>query len=54
MIYSNLYKKWIATCMKCDLALINFEAMSIQYYDYEILTGYFIIYAEMLKVWKMY
>ena len=59
MIYSNLYKEWIATCMKCGLALINFEAsadnyhknvVGIKYYDYEILKGCFIINADMLKV----
>ena len=50
MIYSSFYKKWIATCMKCQLALTNFETRSNQkdvskliFYDYQILKKYFII-----------
>ena len=45
--------------MRCNLALINFEAsaynyytkiIKINYYDYEILTKYFIIDTEMIQV----
>ena len=43
MIYSNFYKKWIATCMKYQLALINFETSANQkdvtklnVYEYQI------------------
>ena len=50
MIYSNFYKKWIATCIRCQLALINFKTSSNQkevsklnFYDYQILNKYFII-----------
>ena len=44
MIYSNFHKKWIATCMKCQLASTNFETSANQkdvtkliFYDYQIL-----------------
>ena len=44
MIYSNLFKNWIATCMTCGLALINFEASEYEkpklYYDYDILKRF--------------
>ena len=56
MIYCNLYKTWIATCMKCSLALINFEASANQYtipktfYDYDILKKYFIMDVDLLIV----
>ena len=50
MIYSNFYKKWIATCMKFQLALIIFETSANQkdvtklnFYDYQILKKYYII-----------
>ena len=50
MIYSNFYKKWIATCMKYQLALINFETSANQkdvtklnVYEYQILKKYLII-----------
>ena len=47
MLYSNFYNKWIATCMRCNLALINFdtsvnsekflrELFNKKYYNYQI------------------
>ena len=59
MFYSNFYKEWIATCMRCKLALINFEtsadhkvtnAFEQKYYDYKVLKTYFIIDHDMYKV----
>ena len=56
MIYSNFFKEWIATCMRCGLALINFQS-SIElyeipknFYDYDILKKYFILNADLLIV----
>ena len=56
MIYSNFFKNWIATCMRCGLALISFQS-SIElyeipkhFYDYDILKRYFIMDADMLIV----
>ena len=56
MIYSNFFKNWIATCMRCGLALINFESSANQFtipkdwYDYDILKKYFIIDVDLLIV----
>ena len=56
MIYSNLYKNWIATCMRCGLALINWEVYAQDYeipkyfYDYDIMKRYFIIDADFYKI----
>ena len=60
MIYSNFYQKWITTCMRCKLALINFDTSSNkdevmvaaqqQFYDYKILRKYFIIDHDIYKV----
>ena len=56
MIYSNFFKNWIATCMRCSLALINFESSANQFtipkdcYDYDILKKYFIMDVDMLIV----
>ena len=60
MIYSNFYKKWIATCMKCSNAILNFntiaysEQMEIvfkqKYYDLDFLNKYFIIDDDYFKV----
>ena len=54
MIYSNLFKNWIATCMRCGLALINCEAGEYEkpkiYYNYDILKRYFIMDANLLIV----
>ena len=55
MIYSNLYKTWISTCMKCDEALINFESGANEFvmprkYDYNILKKHFIMDVDWLKV----
>ena len=56
MIYSNLFKTWIATCVKCGFALINFEASANQFtipkkfYDYDILKKYFIMDVDLLIV----
>lgn len=54
MIYSNLFKNWIATCMTCGLALINFEASEYEkpklYYDYDILKRFFVMDADLLIV----
>ena len=55
MIYSNLYKTWISTCMKCGEALINFESSANEFvmprkYDYNILKKYFIMDVDLLKV----
>ena len=68
MIYSNFYKKWIATCMRCKLALINFETSANKkdvdkqnFYDYQILKKYFITDYYFIthlqgkkRLWKMY
>ena len=50
MIYSNFYKKWIATCMRCKLALIKFhsslnrkEIYEKDFYSYQFLKKYFLI-----------
>ena len=54
MIYSNFFKNWTATCMRCRLALINFESSANKftipkgYYDYDILKKYFIMDVDML------
>ena len=57
MIYSNFYKKWIATCMKCKLALIKFdsgvnseEIYKKNFYSYQFLKKYFLIDNEMYTV----
>ena len=57
MIYSNFYKKWIATCMKCKLALIKFdsgvnreEIYKKNFYSYQLLKKYFLIDNEMYTV----
>ena len=56
MIYSNFFKNWIATCMRCGLALINFQAsielyeVPKRFYDYDILKRYFVMNADMLIV----
>ena len=56
MIYSNFFKEWIATCMRCGLALINCESKIKLYqipkdwYDYDILKRYFILNADFLIV----
>ena len=55
MIYSNLYKTWIATCMKCNEALINFESSASEFaiprkYNYDILKRYFIMDVDFLIV----
>ena len=55
MIYSNLYKAWIATCMKCNEALINFESAAGEFamprkYSYDILKKYFIMDVDFLIV----
>ena len=60
MIYSNFYKKRVATCMRCKLALINFDtsggndsltvASEQQFYDYKILRKYFIIDHDIYRV----
>ena len=56
MKYSNFFKEWIATCMRCGLALINCESGMRRYeipkdrYDYDILKKYFILNANMLIV----
>ena len=57
MIYSNFYKKWIATCMRCKLEFINFETSANKkdvykqnFYDYQILKKYFIIDNDIYRV----
>ena len=55
MIYSNLDKTWISTCMNCGEALINFESSANEFvmprkYDYNILNKYFIMDVDWLKV----
>ena len=56
MIYSKFYGKWIATCMRCNLGLVNFNATANlleipnDYYDFDILKKYFIIDGDMLEV----
>ena len=57
MIYSNFYKKWIATCMRCKLALIKFdnnlnrkEIYKKDFYSYQFLKKYFLIDNEMYTV----
>ena len=56
MKYSNFYKSWIATCMKCGLALINWE-VSVQdyeipkyFYGYDVMKRYFIMDADFLRI----
>ena len=56
MKYSNFYKNWIATCMKCGLALINWE-VSVQdyeipkyFYDYDVMKRYFIMDPDFLRI----
>ena len=49
MIYSNFYKKWMASCMRCKLASINFETSADnkitnafeQKYDYKVLKIFY-------------
>ena len=57
MIYSNFYKKWIATCMKCKLALIKFdssvnteEIYKRNFYSNQFCKKYFIIDNDMYTV----
>ena len=57
MIYSNFYKKWIATCMRCKLALIKFdssrnreEIYKKDFYSYQFLKKYFLIDDDMYTV----
>lgn len=54
MKYSNFYNEWIVTCMRCHLALINFETSANKrdvsnkkFYNYHILKTYFIISKDM-------
>ena len=60
MLYSDFYNKWITTCMRCNLALINFdtsvnqkkllrEISNKKYYDYQMLKKYFIITKDMYE-----
>ena len=60
MIYSNFYKKWIATCMKCKLAVLHYNTTAGKYkikrvverqsYDFKFLKEYFIIDSDMYEV----
>ena len=56
MKYSNFYKNWIATCMKCGFALVKWEISMGDYkipkdfYDYDIMTRYFIMNADFLQI----
>ena len=51
MIYSNFYKKWIATRMRCKLALINFETSANKKdVDKQNLKKYFIIDNDIYRV----
>ena len=51
MIYSNFYKKWIATCMRCKIALINFETSANKKdVDKQNLKKYFIIDIDIYRV----
>ena len=51
MVYSNFYKKWIATCGRCKLALINFETSANKKdVDKQNLKKYFIIDNDIYRV----
>ena len=56
MKYSNFFKEWIATCMRCGLALISYQSkmelyeIPKDYYNYDILKRYFILNADFLIV----
>ena len=57
MIYSNFYKKWIATSMRDKLALIKFhsglnrkEIYEKDFYSYQFLKKYFLIGNDMYTI----
>ena len=60
MIYSNFYKQWISTCMRCGLATIKFETncsnqkmkkvLKKKFYNLQILKDYFNVDKNFLGI----
>ena len=49
MIYSNFYKQWISTCVRCGLATIKFETTCSNKKMKKVLKKKFITY-KFLKI----
>ena len=60
MIYSNFYKQWISTCMRCGLATIKCETtcsnkkmkkvLKKKFYNLQILKDYFNVDKNFLGI----
>ena len=60
MIYPKFFNEWIATCMRCNLAILHYSTINSkdkfkavleqEYYDLKLLKEYFIIDNEMYEV----